>query len=83
MAEHRHEVTDIKGYRQLSAAEIKLINELKALEAGALEWLNDMEHRVRAGTGEAYNLRSLALARTGLQEAFMWWIRSVSRPDGE
>lgn len=83
MTEHKHEVTDIKGYRTLSPDEISLINSMKSNEARMLEEIDDMERRVKRGSGEAYNLRSLALARTKFQEGFMWLVRAVARPNGE
>lgn len=68
----------IKGYRDLTKEEIDIINTLKRREAEMLEDLGDLERSV-----PDINKRSLALARTKLQESFMWAIRSVARPNGE
>jgi hypothetical protein len=73
----------IEGYRDLSAEEIALMNSFKADEARILSQITDMQERVKGGTGEAFNTRSLAIAYTNFQQAFMWLIRAVARPNGE
>lgn len=67
----------IKGYRDLSESDVALMNNFKAEEQGTMETLSTMEKN------DAYNKRSLALARTKFQEAYMWLIRAVARPNGE
>ena len=64
----------ITGYRDLSQTEIDLMNELKAKaeECGAI--INALEHN------ESLDHRAVALAKTNLQQGFMWAIHSVARP---
>lgn len=64
----------IKGYRELNAEEIALMNEAKALaeKCGAL--IQKLE--AHADTDK----RSVALGKTNLQQGFMWAIRGVARP---
>lgn len=64
----------ITGYRDLSQAEIDAMNEIKALEAQAGELMK----RVRGIDG--VDSRHLALARTNLQQGFMWFVRGVAKP---
>ena len=79
--QHRH----IKGYRELSQAEINLMNAIKengvTLEAtlGAVDDLltaDNLEH----GTPDAEARRWLEIARTHLQQGLMAATRAVARP---
>jgi hypothetical protein len=67
---------DIKGYRQLSAEEQRLINELK--EQGnnlgvALDAIEAMP---------GIDKRWLSIGRTHMQQGLMAIVRSVARPTG-
>jgi hypothetical protein len=64
----------ISGYRDLSQEEINGMNEIKALESelGALF--------LKLSEVEGVDHRHLALARTNLQQGFMWFVRAVARP---
>lgn len=76
----------IKGYRELSQAEIDLMNEIK--EQGAelerlLKLVDDcisVENEVH-GIGDAEPRRWLAIAKTHLQQGLMAATRAVARPD--
>lgn len=65
----------VAGYRQLSADEVALIEEIKvkAAEVGVLV------ERVQAATG-LVDGRAAAIAKTELQTGFMWLVRSVAKP---
>jgi DNA-binding transcriptional MerR regulator len=66
----------IKGYRELSADQIELINEIKAQG-------NDLGIALDTiGQDLDIDQRSLSLARTHLQQGFMWLIRAITRPEG-
>lgn len=73
----------IKGYRDLTQEEINLINTFKEEEAAALRKLDTYSRYDPNEGGIELNQRSLALARTKFQEAYMWLIRAVARPNGE
>lgn len=64
----------ITGYRDLSQAEIDGMNSIKALEAdtGALFQQISKVYGV--------DQRALALAKTNLQQGFMWFVRSIAKP---
>lgn len=64
----------ITGYRDLSQAEIDGMNKIKAIEtmAGALA--------KEIAQIEGVDPRLLALARTNLQQGFMWFVRSIAKP---
>jgi hypothetical protein len=64
----------IKGHRDLSQAEIDLMNEIKA-EAERVGALVDRVH-----AAEGIDRRWAAIARTDLQQGFMALTRSVARP---
>jgi len=67
-------MTDIKGYRVLGDAEKELANEGKELEERYMRWLDKVH-------GDAsHDPRSLALARTYIQNGAMWAIRSIFQP---
>lgn len=68
--QHRH----IKGYRELSEAEIEIMNRIK--EKGAevgelLEWLSVVD----------VDPRWVAIGKTHLQQGFMALTRAVAKPD--
>ena len=68
--QHQH----IKGYRDLSAKEIALMNDAKS-KAEDIKKLID----VLGGT-EGIDKRWLAIAATDLQKGFMSLVRSIARP---
>lgn len=84
--ENQHKL--IKGYRDLSADEIALMNEAKELA----EQVRDLVERVAKlpptplNEGDAPPTvttspeRAIAIARTDLQAGFMWLIHSIARP---
>lgn len=65
----------ITGYRELSEAEIQLINDIKA--AGPV--LEALVHRCEAAQADP---RWLALGKTHLQQGLMALTRSVAKPEG-
>ncbi len=66
----------IAGYRELTADEISVMNELKKAEASFLKIIDDLPKSL-----PATNLRWLAIARTDIETGFMAMNRAVSRPD--
>jgi hypothetical protein len=72
--ENQHKM--ISGYRDLTAAEINVINVLKAEGARLAEILE----RIKALPN--IDARALAIARTELQTGMMWAVRAVARPEG-
>jgi hypothetical protein len=73
--------TLIKGYRDLSQAEIDLINEGKALAETVGVFMDKLEKSDFAQTKEQEpDRRWLAIARTDLQKGFMALIRSIAKP---
>ena len=66
---------EITGYRELSKEEIKLMNEIKAASERIARLICDVNLRNPENDG-----RSLSLARTNLQQGFMWLTRSVAKP---
>jgi len=73
--------TLIKGYRDLSQAEIDLINEGKALAETVGAFMDKLEKSDFAQTKEQEpDRRWLAIARTDLQKGFMALIRSIAKP---
>lgn len=66
----------IKGYRQLSPAEVALINEIKDLG----EFIND---KLKQLEGHDYiDKRWLAIGTTEMQKGLMSTIRSIAKPEG-
>jgi hypothetical protein len=64
----------ITGYRDLTQSEIDGMNSIKALEAdtGALfKQISEIPN---------VDQRALAIARSQLQQGFMWFVRGVARP---
>jgi len=77
----------IKGYRDLSQTEIDLMNkikakaeELKLLIDEADDTLHNLKDPVINQDGLDDVQRYLELAKTNLQQGFMWFVRAVARP---
>lgn len=70
--ENQHQ--KIKGYRDLSQAEIDMMNEAKELaeKCGALI--------AKLEADPTTDKRCVALGKTNLQQGFMWAIRAVAQP---
>lgn len=67
----------IKGYQKLSPEQIAGINAVKDLGAEIERAMDSIEHNfVNSGA----RARSLALARTNLQQGLMWASRSIADP---
>ncbi|WP_395599010.1 hypothetical protein AB4P95_11290 [Pseudomonas sp. A1437] len=64
----------ITGYRDLIQSEIDSMNSIKTLEADAGELFKQI------GQIEGVDSRLLALAKTNLQQGFMWFVRSIAKP---
>lgn len=65
----------IKGYRELSAEEIQLMNDVKELSAQVGELV------AKLGANPDVDKRWLNIAKTDLQKGFMSAVRSVAKPD--
>jgi hypothetical protein len=64
----------ITGYRDLAQSEIDGMNSIKALEADAGELFKQIAQI------EGVDPHLLALAKTNLQQGFMWFVRSIAKP---
>lgn len=72
--ENQHRL--IPGYRDLTQQEIDVIAEVKSNG-------NDLAQAIDAiAAMPDVDQRAIALARTNLQQGFMWLIRAVARPQG-
>lgn len=66
----------ITGYRDLSQAEIDLMNEVKAHEA---QW-NTLVDKLKA-MGSALDQRNVAIAVTEGENAYMRAVRAIAQPE--
>ncbi|WP_248920467.1 DUF7681 family protein [Pseudomonas entomophila] len=66
----------ITGYRDLTQSEIDGMNSIKALEADA----GELFKQIGQIEGVDPRLLALALAKTNLQQGFMWFVRSIAKP---
>lgn len=74
MVDNQHKF--IKGYRDLTEGEIKVINDLKEVGeslGAAIKILEDLK---------GSDKRCVALAKTNLQQGMMWAVRAIAKPDG-
>ncbi len=77
MGEHKHhEGLPVAGYQPQSDAKVATVNAAKELEERCLRHLDAMSADKAAG----HDQRMIAIARTGLQEAWMWANRAVFQP---
>lgn len=79
MVDNQHQ--KIKGYRDLSEAEIALMNEGKALAEQVREYIEKLEYAEFAeNSDQVPDKRWLSIGRTDLQKGFMAVIRSIAKP---
>ena len=64
----------LTGYRDLTQSEIDGMNSIKSLEADAGNLFKQI------GEIEGVDPRLLSLAKTNLQQGFMWFVRSIAKP---
>lgn len=65
----------IKGYRDLTQQEVDAVNSIKLAEQD----IGQLFQQIKADVPDV-DQRCLALAKTGLQEAFHWFVRAVAKP---
>jgi len=65
----------IKGYRELSAEEIQMMNDAKTKAQEVGDLISTLE------TIESIDKRWLAIAKTDLQKGFMSLVRSIAQPE--
>lgn len=81
-----HTGLPVAGYQPQSDAKVAVVNVNKELEERCLRQIDAMNsHNMdmdAKGLGKSaqYDPRMMALARTGIQEAFMWLNRAVFQP---
>lgn len=68
-------MSGITGYRQLTAEEIALVNEGKALAEQVGAFMAKLQAQ-----GTALDQRAIALGKTNLQQGFMWATRGITQP---
>ena len=75
MSEYVERPEPLRGYRELTDDDERaLVDDVKRLEvAYARLW-------ARVGRHERIDQRALALAKTEGQDAFMWFVRAITRP---
>lgn len=81
----------IKGYRDLSQAEVDLMNKIKEHAESTKALLDSVKAMRERLQGElsppidasqySESMRCLALAKTYLQTGQMWFVRAVALPD--
>lgn len=79
-----HTGLPVAGYKPQSAENVAVVNANKELEERVLRQIDRMTD-VRGGDGPyvpptGHDQRMVALARTKVQEAFMWLNRAVFQP---
>ncbi len=86
MEEKLHPVPPVSGYRQLSQAEVDLMNEGKAVFNAVGAYLDKLasigKDDAKVSESVAIDHRCVAIARTEAQTAAMWAIRAITKPGG-
>ncbi len=65
----------IKGYRELSQAEIDLMNKIKAKGTELGELVAELQ------ATDGLDQRAIAIGKTELQTGTMWLVRGVAQPE--
>lgn len=69
-----HQGLPVAGYKPQGHAQVELVNENKRLEERVIRQIEMMGGRA------TFDQRMVALARTKIQEGFMWLNRAVFQP---
>ena len=81
----QHQGLPVAGYKPQSDEKVAHVNINKELEERCLRQIEFLQGRLIDADAThyiaAYDHRMLALARTSIQEAFMWMNRAVFQPD--
>lgn len=72
-----HKGLPVSGYKTQSDENVALVNENKAIEERVLR---QIDRHVRNHDSREIDQRMVALARTNIQQAFMWLNRAVFQP---
>jgi hypothetical protein len=72
-----HKGLPVAGYQPQSDDKVQVVNFAKELEERVLRHLDFLALPTNR---DAYDQRMVAIARTGIQEAFMWANRAVFQP---
>jgi hypothetical protein len=85
MDEGHAQNSPILGYRDLSQAEIELINQIKSQGSALDALLGDVRKNIadtsaEFGTGDAEHYRWVSIAHTHLQQGLMALTRAVAKP---
>jgi hypothetical protein len=70
----------ISGYRELSQAEIDLMNHIKAIASGVGELVDEVTDFNDYDDVPHPDMRWVSIAKTHLQQGFMALTRSVAQP---
>ena len=65
----------IKGYRDLSQAEVDMMNKIKEKGAELGELVAELQ------STEGLDQRAIAIGKTELQTGVMWLVRGVAQPE--
>ena len=76
--ENQHQ--KITGYRDLSQAEIDLMNEIKAAEERVAGLYARVQQLVKEDGNDATAARWASIGRTQLEGGFMFLLKAVARP---
>lgn len=80
MTEKEHKPLPVAGYTAQNDENIALANELKQAEERYLRVLDKITHSGITREVPKYDQRSVALARTHMQNANMWAVRAIFQP---
>lgn len=69
-----HQGLPVAGYKPQSERNVALVNKNKMLEETILRIMDDQKN------GSVVDQRWLAIARTGIEQAFMAWNRAIFKP---
>jgi type IV pilus biogenesis protein CpaD/CtpE len=78
MVENQHR--KITGYRDLSEAEIVLMNEAKQHESAAAALVARVREVIDASGAQPQALRDIAMARTSYEDATIRLVRAIALP---
>lgn len=70
----------VTGYRKLSDQEIAVVNMAKEHGQELFDFANDLLTADAMTSGA--DARCVAIAKTHIQEAVMWLVRSITKPEG-
>lgn len=72
----------IEGYRDQPQSNLDVINTVKRIENDVAYLIANIEKGLKARSDNGITARRVNLAKTNLEQGFMWLVKAIANPEG-